>query len=100
MKEKLKPCPFCGSENIEIVRSPITERFIATCNSCAVSSRYFNDEDEAIEGWNRRAEESKQYDEGYIDGYVKAKLEISKRLEDLRDAYLVQYLDILKEKNQ
>ena len=75
MQEKLKPCPFCGSENIEIVRSPITERFIAACNSCAASSRYFNDEDEAIDGWNRRAEESKQYDEGYFDGYVHAKVE-------------------------
>jgi|GEM_PF-5632043 len=77
MKEKLKPCPFCGSENIEIVRSPITERFIATCNSCAASSRYFNDEDEAIDGWNMRVEESERYNAGYLDGYVKAQKEFT-----------------------
>lgn len=100
MKEKLKPCPFCGNEDLLIAVDDEVGSTKIICQRCMGMVDNLGTEDETIKAWNRRAEESKQYDEGYIDGYVKAKLEISKRLEDLRDAYFVQYLDILKEKNQ
>lgn len=100
MKEKLKPCPFCGSENIEIERGPISGLFCVTCHSCFASSAFFDCEDAVIKAWNRRAEKSNRYDEGYIDGYVKAKLDIANRFEALRAAYFVQYYKILKEENK
>jgi Lar family restriction alleviation protein len=54
-KFKLKPCPFCGSTNIEHSKIWI---FIA-CNNCkAQISR--PSEKEAVEAWNRRAENIKE----------------------------------------
>lgn len=88
MKEKLKPCPFCGSENIVIKRSPVSDRFCATCNSCFCGSAWFSYEGQAIKAWNDRTEKSKRYDKGYLDGYVKAQKEFTKRLKKLRAAYL------------
>lgn len=87
MKEKLKPCPFCGNEDIIIERGPVCG-FRATCNSCITSSAYFDCEDEAIKAWNEIAEKRERYNAGYIDGYAKAQKEFAKRLEALRAACL------------
>ena len=87
MKEKLKPCPFCGSEDIIIARGPVCG-FCATCKSCIARSAYFDCEGQAIKAWNDRTEKSKRYDKGYLDGYVKAQKEFTKRLKKLRAAYL------------
>ena len=89
MKEKLKPCPFCGSENIIIEEGPISGGFCATCNSCFALGPWSSCEDEAIKTWNERTEKSKCYNVGYLDGYVKAQKEFVKRLKRLRAAYLV-----------
>lgn len=88
MKEKLKPCPFCGSENIVIGRGPVCGSFCVTCNLCFARSACFFCEDEAIKAWNEKAEKSKRYDKGYLDGYVKAQKEFVERLKELRAACL------------
>ncbi len=88
MKEKLKPCPFCGSKNIVIEGGPISGGFCATCNSCFAVGSWSHCEDEAIKTWNERAEKSNRYDKGYLDGYVKAQKEFVKRLKELRAACL------------
>lgn len=57
MSEKLKPCPFCGSE-AEIAR--VFGRIGVACSQCNVSIRSEQicsetGYDEVIKAWNRRA---------------------------------------------
>lgn len=55
---ELKPCPFCGGE-AKIVKSPENE-YIAICRNkqCNASVGFFpNTRKEAIEAWNRRADD-------------------------------------------
>lgn len=53
MKSKLKPCPFCGSTNIELDHAHIS----VVCGDCCAEGP-FGDADMAvaIETWNRRAQ--------------------------------------------
>ena len=58
MTEKLKPCPFCGSSKL-IIDWPIADAYgyIVFCKECGCeyhSER--QEEDEAITGWNTRAD--------------------------------------------
>ena len=59
MKEmKLKPCPFCGREDIraKIMNHEGYDVGIVFCINCGAQIRAFNSQAEAIEAWNRRAE--------------------------------------------
>ncbi len=51
--DRLKRCPFCGGE-AEIVGYTI---FWVTCKECTAETKDFDTKEEAIEAWNRRAEE-------------------------------------------
>ena len=69
MTAELKPCPFCGGEaEIErTTRCMITAEIRIFCTKCGATVRnwektfwhvgYFDTEEEAIEAWNRRAED-------------------------------------------
>lgn len=56
---KLKPCPFCGSEEIEIIGVGRDWEYTVKCNSCNAGTDYFINKKEAKEAWNRRAYEEK-----------------------------------------
>jgi Lar family restriction alleviation protein len=71
---KLKPCPFCGSEEADIIASIDSEHgiecfldelsqyqgechnFYVCCHKCNGNSGYYRTQEEAIAAWNRRAE--------------------------------------------
>lgn len=68
-KIKLKPCPFCGGDNLYIVN--VNGYFDTTvgvfCNWCKVTVLHENNYDEgdtpesrrrAVEAWNRRANDA------------------------------------------
>ena len=57
-KNKLKKCPFCGGEAIESAFSwgNITDEYTIQCTICGVRTTVLKKE-EAIEAWNRRAEQ-------------------------------------------
>ena len=60
--EELKPCPFCGGTRIEVYHNPNNklryfgiEQYNVSCVCCA-AQLCRQKKDEAIEAWNRRAD--------------------------------------------
>lgn len=56
---ELKPCPFCGSENVRVAENRMDYLFIGYsvhCNRCGAETSYTKDKDKAIEAWNKRTE--------------------------------------------
>ena len=67
---ELKPCPFCGGTDIRMITSVFdTDIFCAECHGSMTRASFFyksclaeakeSHEKEAIEAWNRRAEDGK-----------------------------------------
>lgn len=55
---ELKPCHYCGSEDVDIVGVEYDRRFFCVCGKCGYKSHEEYNEAEAIEAWNRRANEN------------------------------------------
>ena len=53
-KEKLKPCPFCGNQEIMLVANGM---WACWCTKCFASSGYAISKEDAVKMWNRRVEE-------------------------------------------
>ena len=47
---KLKPCPFCGSNDVKVVSGM---NFVA-CYECESDSGVYDSKEEAVKAWNRR----------------------------------------------
>lgn len=60
MPNKLKPCPFCGSKDIQVkkVEGLTTWRYIQ-CDHCGGRTDGWKDETLARKAWNKRSKESK-----------------------------------------
>ena len=60
MPNKLNPCPFCGDENTDTwdkIGANGRTVFSAYCEECKCEGPISSTKEEAIEAWNRRAEE-------------------------------------------
>ena len=59
---EIKPCPFCGGEvyaSREDCYGEVSDYFMVHCDECSLQfgfSSQFESEAEAIEAWNRRAD--------------------------------------------
>lgn len=53
-KEDLKPCPFCGSENIGVYESEVADVWYVSCNGCGCQIDSYTDRKWAINTWNSR----------------------------------------------
>lgn len=51
----LKPCPFCGSDNIMAAVNPIHNTSVF-CRGCGTATKSFATAKEAIDLWNTRKE--------------------------------------------
>ena len=51
---KLKPCPFCGSEDVAML-NPEYDLFWCQCNDCIAETNVGDTDDEALDKWNKRA---------------------------------------------
>ena len=55
-KIDLLPCPFCGSDNVTIIKNKsIDGLFASECIKCKVSTAFYVNEKFAAETWNTRA---------------------------------------------
>ena len=55
-QQELKRCPFCGGE-AEVWVSDVTDRAIVYCTVCDAQISIRQNEQEAIEAWNKRVGE-------------------------------------------
>lgn len=53
-KTELKPCPFCGGENIVLTSHHEVIVFVQ-CEDCYATFPHFDSLEEAVSAWNRRA---------------------------------------------
>ena len=55
---ELKPCPFCGSDQVTFSFYPEVDSYAFICMDCdtEVYPYFAEKRDEAIEAWNRRAD--------------------------------------------
>lgn len=53
-KEDLKPCPFCGSENVSVYKSNVVDVWHVTCNRCGCKIDSYMNREIAISSWNSR----------------------------------------------
>ena len=53
MDKALKPCPFCGSEELDIWQNDVDNYFVV-CIGCGASGRDERRVEKAVEVWNRR----------------------------------------------
>ena len=57
---KLKPCPFCGGKDSGILTTSYDGYWFAVfCENCMAHTRKCRQEKDAIEAWNRRANDGK-----------------------------------------
>lgn len=60
---KLKPCPFCGSEDVEYTNfGKGFDMWLIQCDECEAMFPLLNSREEAIQRWNKRAGDSNEAD--------------------------------------
>ena len=65
MSEKLKPCPFCGGNELELFEGVVMFTALINCGKCKIQVRLLcieRDEKELAKAWNRRDGEGKNND--------------------------------------
>lgn len=53
--DKLKPCPFCGSFDIEATKIDDTGEWYLECGDCGIEQPLYKNFADAVNAWNRRA---------------------------------------------
>lgn len=71
--EELKPCPFCGKsvavlsnaqEELEVCNNYVMVVCAFNRGGCGAATGFYNSEQEAIEHWNRRADNGRGKEKG------------------------------------
>lgn len=53
MSKKLKPCPFCGSD--DVICDMFEDVYFVECWDCCAKVESYNGLEDAVAGWNARA---------------------------------------------
>ena len=51
--ENIKPCPFCGSTNLNSIHISLN-KWSVLCNNCLAEGPLIDSQEKAIEIWNKR----------------------------------------------
>ena len=54
---ELKPCPFCGNDEIDCcyeAEEDVYEFYFCKCKACGATAGFYQTEQEAIAAWNKR----------------------------------------------
>lgn len=51
----LKPCPFCGSDDLDMYAGRYRDEYQIYCEECGGRVGFYKSREEAIEHWNRRS---------------------------------------------
>ena len=89
MSEELKPCPFCDSNNTQVVLfggPPLGESAFVQCLDCSSCGPNGKDQDEAITVWNRGSMDELAY-------YKNIVLKSEARQRDAEDAARIDWLE-------
>ncbi|MBX2848915.1 MAG: Lar family restriction alleviation protein [Acidiferrobacterales bacterium] len=68
----LKPCPFCGSDNVMVDNIVLNDCFTAFCGDCISKSTNFPDFNDAVDAWNNRPHENKLKAEAFKAGFYES----------------------------
>ena len=83
MYNGLKPCPFCGSEDVTLNTQEGWDGlvlFYVRCGNCCASSAFCADSERATAAWNKRIEAEQAYENGYNTGFDEGYKEAEKDL--------------------
>lgn len=53
---ELRPCPFCGCNDVTVIEADktIQPQYMVVCYDCRARSAYYGSQEKAIASWNRR----------------------------------------------
>lgn len=54
---ELKPCPFCGGKVHLFPSLTFSNRFVIFCGKCFLQTLAYDDKEQLINDWNRRADD-------------------------------------------
>lgn len=99
MSQELKPCAFCGSNDVTCEKSFLPPWFRVSCDSCTAEARGAETKEAAIAAWNTRApqpddgkEELLKALRSFIGAAFPVACEINPRGHNWCEAYLDQAL--------
>lgn len=53
-KPHLEPCPFCGSDNVNVYGWSVMVEYNIQCDNCGCSTKDWESVKEAVVAWNKR----------------------------------------------
>ena len=58
---EIRNCPFCGGNNFDVINTGGDDpaQFAVWCSGCASTSTWCDTDDQAIEAWNNRSDETR-----------------------------------------
>lgn len=65
---ELKPCPFCGSDEVRIAVTYAPRWYYGECEECYARTDYFLSQAEAVAAWNTRAGSDELYTREDVEG--------------------------------
>jgi len=101
--EKLKNCPFCGSDDVVSIYdrslNPKHRVFQCVCDNCHVNGELYRTEAEAAAAWNRRFVCKDKNGESVYEGNIVFAVGLGKKMKVVWDEWFLQW-DLIEDNNR